>query len=347
MTDLARLCDRITPPELPLLEHPDVASWRPATLADVDAVTRAQKAMDAVDHPDWTTPREDIADELDSAHVTLARDSILALAADGTVLAWGLVELHPGRDGRVQSFLSGGVVPAVRGRGLGRLLLAWQLARGTQQIAACEEALPAWVRGGVDERNPSGLALFARLGLRPARYFTSMERDLLGPGAPALADVTTPDGVSLLPYSADRGEAARLARNDAFRDHWGSQPMGAQRWSQFVGSDLFRADLSWLALDGDGDGGVLGFALANANPEDWELQGYTSSYLGIIGVVRAGRGRGIAPALLHAFLRSTRDAGLERAVLDVDTANPTGALGLYERAGFEATARSVELVLEV
>lgn len=345
MEHLDRLCDRIVPPPLPPLDHPDVALWRPATLADVAAVTRAQKAMDAVDHPDWTTPREDVEDELDASHVALSRDSLLALDAAGDVIAWGLVELHPGRAGRVQSFLSGGVVPAARGRGIGRQLLAWQLARGAGQLAACEDALPAWVRGGVDERNPGALALLERCGMRPARYFTSMERDLLGAGAAPLADPVVPDGVRLVPYSADRSDEARLARNDAFRDHWGSQPSDPERWSQFVDSDLFRTDLSWLAVD-EADR-VLGFALANANPEDWELQGYTSSYLGLLGVVREARGRGLASVLLRSYLASTRDAGLERGVLDVDTANPTGALGMYERAGFVATSRSVELVLEV
>lgn len=343
---LARLCDRVLPPELPPLDHADVALWRPITLADLDAVTALQKAMDAVDHPDWTTPREDVEDELDAPHVSLARDSVLAVGHGGDVLAWGLVELLPGRETRVQAFTSGGVHPDWRGRGIGRVLLAWQIARGTQQIAACEEALPAWVRSGVDERDPSGIALRERLGMTPARYFTSMERDLVGgEPVPGAADLAVPDGVAILPYSARLAEDARVARNDSFRDHWGSQPRTEAEWATFVGGDLFRADLSLLAVDENG--AILGFALVTVNPEDWEVQGYSSSYLGILGVVRAARGRGIAPALLAAYLRATRDAGLDRAVLDVDTANPTGALGLYERAGFFATHRSVEYVLEV
>jgi len=36
-----------------------------------------------------------------------------------------------------------------------------------------------------------------------------------------------------------------------------------------------------------------------------------------------------------------RSTGLERAALDVDTENPTGALGVYTRLGFAPTARDV------
>lgn len=64
-------------------------------------------------------------------------------------------------------------------------------------------------------------------------------------------------------------------------------------------------------------------------------------------MIRAARGRRIAPTLLAAYLDATRQAGLERAVLDVDTANPSGALGLYESLGFEATNRTVEYVLDL
>ncbi|MBN8883386.1 MAG: GNAT family N-acetyltransferase [Salana multivorans] len=348
----ARLCDVVVAVEPPTPTHPDVASWRPATLGDVAAITATQKAMDAADHPDWTTPSEDVEDELTHPGVELAADSLVALDDAGDVLAWGVVQILPANAERVQGVLVGGVHPRVRGRGIGRVLLGWQLARGTARLALSEERLPAWLRVDTDERNPGGLALARRLGLRPVRWFTSMERIVTsGPGgrAPAIPVRLVPDGTRLVPYTADRAEDTRLARNDAFRDHWGSADFSPQRWAQLVGTDLFRADLSFLVVEdaGTDPSRVLGFALCNANEEDWELQGFTSAYLAIVGVTRDGRGRGLAPALLSAVLTAVRDAGLERVVLDVDTENPTGALGLYEGVGFVSASRSVTLALDV
>ena len=51
------------------------------------------------------------------------------------------------------------------------------------------------------------------------------------------------------------------------------------------------------------------------------------------------RGRGLASALLARVLAAARDEGYRTASLNVDTANPTGALGVYERAGFVAVYR--------
>jgi ribosomal protein S18 acetylase RimI-like enzyme len=48
----------------------------------------------------------------------------------------------------------------------------------------------------------------------------------------------------------------------------------------------------------------------------------------------AWRRRGLGGLLLCAALESYRSAGYERSALTVDTGNPTGALALYERAGY-------------
>jgi len=52
------------------------------------------------------------------------------------------------------------------------------------------------------------------------------------------------------------------------------------------------------------------------------------------------RKRGIASALLVASMKRMKDAGFESAGLDVDSANPTGAHGLYQRLGFTITFQS-------
>ena len=60
---------------------------------------------------------------------------------------------------------------------------------------------------------------------------------------------------------------------------------------------------------------------------------------GVVDV--AHRGRRLGFALLVQALNDFATLGYERAAMDVDTQNPTGALRLYEKLGFEAFKRTI------
>ncbi len=63
------------------------------------------------------------------------------------------------------------------------------------------------------------------------------------------------------------------------------------------------------------------------------------AYVAYLGTDAAYRKRGLAAALLAHMLQACRAEGFDTVSLDVDTENPTGALGLYERAGFSVLHR--------
>lgn len=296
--------------------------------------------MDPFDNPHRVTSRDEVADQFDHAWIDMATDSLLAVGADGTLLAYAMVILSPSRDVSAYSYVFGGVHPTWREQGIGRALLAWSLERSDQQLRSVETDVPASSRAYVDERNPGAGRLLERFGFSVARYFTIMERDL----AEAVGEIAVPDGVRLEGYGPEFAERARDARNDSFRDHWGSLETVPEMWAQFVGGSHFRDDLSVLAVDDDGR--VVGFVLVEVDEDSWTAQGFSSAYIALVGTVRDWRGRRLAPALLAASLRRIQGAGLERATLEVDTASPTGALGLYERQGFVATTRDLAYVRE-
>jgi ribosomal protein S18 acetylase RimI-like enzyme len=70
-------------------------------------------------------------------------------------------------------------------------------------------------------------------------------------------------------------------------------------------------------------------------------RGFSEGYTDLLGVRREFRGRGIARALLADAMRRFAAAGLDKASLDVDSENPSGALALYTKMGYVAVNRSL------
>lgn len=340
------LAQRIGAPSVPTAPDHAAVTWRTAAAGDVDAIHAVYAAADAVDHPSWITPREDIADTFALPHIDHSRDTIVATDSEGALVAVGSAFLHPSRDEKLTVHLYGAVHPEWRRCGIGTAVLNWQRARGLEQLAELAPTLgdgqwPADLKVYAEEPNTDEQAIAARAGFTAERWFSTMERDMTAP-API---VSTPDGITVVAYSQHRAMDALAARNDAFRDHWGSLPSQPESWLQFVGGPFIRPDLSRVALDGNG--AIVAFCLASVNEDDWAALGATHAYIDLIGVVRSHRRRGLAPLVIAGTLAAIADAGLERAVLDVDTASPTGANTLYEGLGFIPTERSVALVLHV
>lgn len=330
--ELEPVSTRLVSPPTYRPSHPLIAEWRPVTVDDLDVVLSLMRAMDRVDHPNFLSTREEIDEIFGLSFVDLEADTLIAYSSDGEPVAVGVAVLPPIQETLVRSFLHGGVHPEFRGRGIGRELLAWQDARARQQLATSDKRLPAWILDYADARAPRQTRLFERAGFRIARYFVELDRDLSAP----IDVLDPPQGVRFEQYSPHWSASTHAARTDSFRDHWASQPMSEEQWANFVGGETFRDDLSFVAVapDDSGRDRVVGFVLVLVNEEDWVSQGFTSCFVALVGTVRAWRGKRIAPALLGLTLTAAAALGLEHATLDVDTENPSGALGLYTRMGF-------------
>ncbi|ROS50394.1 GNAT family N-acetyltransferase [Frigoribacterium sp. PhB24] len=338
--------DRVAGSGVPTSPEPvaDV-SWRPLTLDDLEPLRALCVRVGAVDHPDRGRSLAAVRDDLTAPGIDLERDSTVAVDREGRFVAWGLSHLRPTRVSMVWVDVTGGVDPARRGEGIGRRLLTWQRARGEQQLATCDERLPAGLGTDVEEDATASRALFRRAGFDEARWWSELRRELAEP----IRDVPLDPAARLVTMTDEWVEPARHARNDAFRDHWGSQPTSEDRWGRMVGAGTFRRDLSMLAVarpldDPDGAEQVVAFVLSDVDHEDWAALGRRSAYVEYVGVRRSWRGRHLAQSLLASTLSAHAADGLEVTVLDVDSTSPTGARGLYERAGFVAARRSATVL---
>ena len=234
-------------------------------------------------------------------------------------------------------FLWGATHPDHRGRGIGTKIQAWGIARAEEILADQPVELLRLVETVKEVRLADAVALHEAAGFRPARWYFDMRRDLREP-LPAMPDL---GGLRLVGYEAPMGQPLLAIHNEAFRDHWGSEPLTAEIWNhEFVGDPFFRGDLSFVVLDGEE---IAGYTVNYVFESDWGAAGVREGWVGQLGVRRPWRRRGLATALLVRSMEAFRAAGLEAATLGVDAENPTGALGVYERVGFRPIRRSVRL----
>jgi ribosomal protein S18 acetylase RimI-like enzyme len=152
-----------------------------------------------------------------------------------------------------------------------------------------------------------------------------------------IPDAPLAAGLRFMLWAPDTDELFRQSHNDAFRDHWGSEPLPPDMWRHHVsGSQHFRPDLSWGVFEGDD---LVGYCTGYHAPEDAQATGRLEGWLGQIGVRRAWRGKGVASAVMCHVMRAMAEAGMDDACLDVDSENPSGAVGLYTRLGFQRVER--------
>jgi ribosomal protein S18 acetylase RimI-like enzyme len=319
------------------------ATWRPLTLGDVAAYVRLQEQARVVDGGEEVMTEEIARRELDDPLCPTATNTLALALPDGSLGA--SIMAHERLQGLASRrvFLWGVTRPDLRGRGIGRIVLDWAAARGDEILADQPAHLERLVEAFKEERLAEAVALHESAGFQRARWYFDMRRDLREPipGEPGLGGLRIDAYADAVEDIADLGERVRLVHNEAFADHWGSEPLTPEIWGRdFVGDPFFRADLSFVVLEGNE---IAGYSVNYVIESDWEATGVREGWVGQLGVRRPWRGRGIATALLVRSMRAFRDAGLEAATLGVDVENPTGAIGIYERVGFRPIRRYVRL----
>jgi ribosomal protein S18 acetylase RimI-like enzyme len=180
---------------------------------------------------------------------------------------------------------------------------------------------------GTHRQDAATKTLLSERGYAVATTFHRMRLELEDPPpAPAVRD-----GFALEQVAADDEAGLRAAhgvKEAAFTRHFGSVAQTYEEWRTFLAgqSDIDLSQL-WLVRDASGEPAAMLLGTDAFVADD------NAGYVLTVATAPAYRGKGLAKALLLTAFAEMRRRGRVAALLHVDAANVTDALGLYESVG--------------
>jgi ribosomal protein S18 acetylase RimI-like enzyme len=242
----------------------------------------------------------------------------------------------------VRNFVFACVDPDHENRGLGTWMTRWGVQRLCERLVDAPTETRFAINAYPYTRNSGAIDLLTDEGFVYERIYYEMGIDL--DGAPELSPL--PEGIVLRTFDPEK-DVERLfeAYLATFRDHFGyiERPREAafSRWHHMIMEhSTFDPTLVTLA---EHNGEVVGYSVCW--PEENEPG--SDGHIQHLGTVRAWRRKGLARALLTRAFASFHARGIQRVALGVDAANPTGALGLYEKAGMHVNSSTTSLTLVI
>ncbi len=237
-----------------------------------------------------------------------------AFEEGGRVVALGWLTAH----GEVAQVV-GLVARAACGRGLGTTLCELGEAR------ARELGLKT-VHQHAFEADVGARALFEARSYSVVRRFYEMAVELDGPSPPP----TWPTGIAPRVFEPDDARPFYEAILESFSEEWGFVALPFEEWKK-LRVDESDTSLYFVAWHG---GEVAGFIRC-------EIRTPGKGFVGMLGVRRRWRQRGVGRALLLHALGAFHERGVRWVSLGVDSENPTGATRLYESVGMTVQAAGV------
>lgn len=315
---------------------------RPLTLGDCGEIARFLAAYEKIENRGEGMSEDDISALMSIPAVDFGNSSRGIydgehLVALGLLLPDLLAPREPA-DGARPVILdwTGMVGHDHRGRGLGVDLLGWAMRTAPARVGAPHLRIRTRIRKGDEPAE----GLLAANGFVPVRWYFGMSKPLTAVEDQARLGERAAAGLRLVPFAPELSESALECHDTAFADAWESPTIERDVWdSVIIGHPQFRPDLSFLFLDQEDH--VVSLLLGYHSEARFEQTGQREVTFAPIATRGPWRGQGLAGTLMQVSGNRAFELGFSRAVLNVDSENPTGALGVYRRAGFEIVRENV------
>jgi ribosomal protein S18 acetylase RimI-like enzyme len=277
--------------------------------------------------------------EFSDPRLNPAHDLRLWEDADGQLAGFG--QLWIMQEGEVvDGYLYFRIHPDARDGDIESEVIAWS----SEQLSAVGRArgAPAKLYSVSPDYYTYGRSIPERHGFTPVRYSYTMGRSLDEPvPAPQF-----PEGF-VLRHVASEEDVVRWVNlfNQSFIDHWNHHPLTVEAHRHWLTTPNYRPEHDLVAVAPDGTFAALCFCAID--PADNARNRRNDGWINTLGTRRGFRRIGLGRAMLLAGLRRLKEDGAATAKLGVDAQNPTGALRLYESAGFQKLQTRVSYVKEV
>jgi mycothiol synthase len=258
----------------------------------------------------WTAPSADPEADFAVVHTEA-----------GDLAGYLLVQGHPPY---TEVFAVGVVALPYHGLGLGAAIVAETERRAGRLVDLAPPQRRVVVHAGALADEPRASALLTEHGYVEVRRLSQMQIDFEG----APAEPGPVPGIEVRRLVEGEENAVYACLVEAFEDDWSEGFPSEEDWihRHVTATESFQPELWWLAFDGPRlAGALIGQPHADENA--------SLGYVGLLGVRRAFRGRGIAEALLRTSFVQFHGLGRRGVCLHVDTESTTGATRLYERVG--------------
>ncbi|MBE9186750.1 GNAT family N-acetyltransferase [Microcoleus sp. LEGE 07076] len=306
---------------------------------DLSAIADLINTCESVDLLDEGTSISELQQEFNQPSLDVARDIRLWEDAEGKLI--GFAQLSVSEPGEViDGWLWFRVHPDARGGDAETAAIAWGEVR-MREVSAVRGPrvkLRTYARAEDGDR----ISVLTSNGFKVDRYFCRMARSLSEP----IPEPQFPEGFALRQFPGEQDAEAWVEMfNQSFIDHWNHHDLTVEKFKYDLAKPDYRNDLDLIAVAADGT--FAAFCYGQISVDECDRTGRNEGWIACLGTRRGFRKIGLGRAMLLAILERLKAAGVETAILGVDTANPSGALRLYESAGFHKIRDSISYVKDV
>ena len=307
--------------------------------SDLTAIAHLMNTCEKVDRLDEGTSISELQQEFNQPSRNLARDICLWEDAGGKLIGFALLSISETGE-PIDGSLWFRVHPEARGGDVEAAIVAW--GEGQMREVAKERHTPVKLRSSARAQDADRISVLTNCGFRVDRYFCRMARSLSEP----IPEPQFPEGFTLRLFPGEQDTEAWVEMfNQSFIDHWNHHDLTVEKFKYDLAKPSYRKDLDLIAVAADGT--FAAFCYGEISQEECDRTGRNEGWICVLGTRRGFRKIGLGRAMLLAGLHRLKAAGVETAIIGVDTANPSGALRLYESVGFHNIRNNIAYLKEL